>query len=510
MAFRLSREGNYFVVLNTDNDQPDKYPGGIHVDISDNNQDANTVYTLRWHDGDNNRVIAKGVFSDYQDSTGSAYVSNGSLENFLDNNGHYAPSQGTNGTVVDFNDNIKDVFGNPVFVQPQTLFEINHIDSDQNNLEDEITDSGATVTRNVNRSALEMTVTATTGSRAVRQLHGYYSYQPGKAIQCFYTGVPLDTDTGDIRVRIGSFDNASDKSVGVLDGNGVFFQYNETIGDGWSVVIRSFTSGSQVDTKISQANWNQDTADGSKDENNPSGFNLNVTDKTIFYIQYGWLGLAPVVFGIDDPVLGKIVLHKETHTAVSQNMYMSRASLPYRYEIEQLGSTTGGTLSKFCTSIDSLGGHNPTGQGFTADREENTISVNTSRVPIVSVRLKSAFNRRQMIIDGVSLASTTSANVKYMVVLNPVLDAPVWVDVENADSGVEKDITSTSYTGGIQIPPTGYISNNNSQGELKLNTVNRISSDEQGNSDVISLVAVKIGGGGSETVTGAINGSTII
>lgn len=89
MAFKITREGNYFVVRNTDNSQPDKYPGNIHIDISDDNADANTVYTLRWSNGVIDQRIAWGGFSDFLDSNDNPFADNSALETFLDGNANF-------------------------------------------------------------------------------------------------------------------------------------------------------------------------------------------------------------------------------------------------------------------------------------------------------------------------------------------------------------------------------------------------------------------------------------
>lgn len=396
---------------------------------------------------------------------------------------------------IDFVDGLKDVFGRPITVSPKNLVEVDHIDSKNDDLEDELLENGGTTALNINKACVDLSVTATAGSRVVRQLHGYATYQPYNALQCTYTCVPMLTDSTETRFRAGYFDDASDKTTGEISGNGLFFQYNETIGSGWSVVVRSYTSGSQVDKVIEQANWNKDKLDGT----GLSGLTLSADKRIIFFIQFGWLGLAPVRFGVQ---VGNqvVVCHEETHDDVLQDVYMSRGSLPFRYEIENLGSTAN-TLRQICSSIDSIGGYDPSGFPFSAVMDDD-VEVTGALTPMLSLRLKSGFNRRILKIINDSITCTSNGNIKYFFILNGALTGASWSDVD-PDSGVEFDQSATVITGG-SIRYAGGISNNTDSSQDVLESRLRLSSNIQGESDIITIACQNLTGA-SENVYVVIN-----
>lgn len=71
MAFRLSREGNWFYVIDTDTGASRGYPGLVEAELSDNNSDDSTGVTLSYQ----GRTIASGTRTDFQDSGGVTYAS---------------------------------------------------------------------------------------------------------------------------------------------------------------------------------------------------------------------------------------------------------------------------------------------------------------------------------------------------------------------------------------------------------------------------------------------------
>lgn len=105
-----------------------------------------------------------------------------------------------------------------------------------------------------------ITVSATNTHYAVLQSKQYVRYIPGKSQLIFLTGV---------------FAPSADSAV--------------------SVVLRSSTSGTVVDTSVAQASWNIDKMDGT----GPSRILLDPTKAQILFIQAQWLGVGRVIIGFD-------------------------------------------------------------------------------------------------------------------------------------------------------------------------------------------------------------------
>ncbi len=406
--------------------------------------------------------------------------------------------------LFDFVKELKDIFNRETVVEPFNLFEAKNIDSLNPTLFDSILENGATLTLNTNISGALMNVTSSAGSRNIRQKHGYVPYQPGNELRFKFTVTPLNVDDPNYRVRFGAFDDVNDKTVAGSEqhGNGPFWVYNNTVGAGWELGLRSYITGAQVDKIIAQGDWSEDPLDGTGN----SGINIDdPTQGQIFFIEYAWLGRAPVRYGVFDNDKGKVYCHIEKHAGV-KSVYMSRGSLPVRWECENLGS---GAIANYmvqeCISVDSMGGNSPTGIPFHVDDEDNTVSVGGVLEPVISIRLKQLFERRTIEITNVSVLSTSNGNMRWILLLNGTLNNPIWNDASNVESGVEFDVNSTTIAGG-RIIAGGNFANNTDGVSLPLNIEEFISSDIAGNVDIVTVAMQSFGAG--EDVSAAISGFT--
>lgn len=112
---------------------------------------------------------------------------------------------------------------------PYTLFEGDILDDENPLAWQTLTANGGTATYVLNTSSVTLTADGTNGSRVVRQTRRYLPYQPGKSMAILMTGVLCEgTPQANGRTRFGIFDDAADKSVGTLNGNGLFFELNGT------------------------------------------------------------------------------------------------------------------------------------------------------------------------------------------------------------------------------------------------------------------------------------------
>ena len=145
------------------------------------------------------------------------------------------------GQLVTFGGNNLDAFGRLRVSNPLTIFDSKSIMS-KNNLFDESTANGGTVTYTSNKSTVNLNVTEASGSKTIRQSYRVMSYQPGKSLLIFNTFV-MNTQTENLKQKVGLFDA----------NNGIFFQ---DTGTGYQIVRRTYTSGAAVDTEVNQSAWN--------------------------------------------------------------------------------------------------------------------------------------------------------------------------------------------------------------------------------------------------------------
>jgi len=298
----------------------------------------------------------------------------------------------------------------------------------------QMTDGGATIAYVANQQAAQLTVTTAANDTAILQTNTYFRYQAGKAHWLRQTLIQSDSgQTNQVR-RWGLFDQQ----------NGIFWQLSGTT---LSFCQRSFTSGSTVDTCVAQASWNVDKADGT----GRSGLNVDVTKDNIWEVQLQWLGAGKVQGSIDG-----FVVHQFNNPNTLTVPYMTTGTLPVRVEINNTGSSTAANIRYVCTSLESLGGGEPS--PFTTFSASNTsdITVGASEVPLIAIRLKSTYNSKVNRMQVLPLAynifnnGTSSNGIYARVLFNPTVTGGAWTSTDST-SGVEYNITATSFSGGTQI-----------------------------------------------------------
>jgi hypothetical protein len=183
-----------------------------------------------------------------------------------------------NGPLITIGGNNVDAFGRLRVSEPLTIFDSKNIMS-KNNLFDESTANGGTVSYTANKSTVNLNVTEAASSKTIRQSKRVMSYQPGKSLLIFNTFV-MNTLTANLKQKVGLFDA----------NNGIFFTADGTT---LKIVRRTYTSGAAVDTEISQSSWNGDTLNGT----GASGFTLNAAASNILFIDIEWLGVGAVRVG---------------------------------------------------------------------------------------------------------------------------------------------------------------------------------------------------------------------
>lgn len=287
--------------------------------------------------------------------------------------------------------------------------------------------AGAGFTFDSNFSSITLTSGTTSGAWSSYQTKTYWPYFPGKANSLAVTGNFFGGQTNVVK-RIGYFD----------DNNGLFIQLSGTT---LSAVIRSNTSGTPVDTVIPQSSWNIDRLDGT----GPSGYNIDLTKSQIFYIDFQWLGVGKVRFGVQANAK-PIFFHVSYNTNVNPGVYMQRPDLPIRYEIRNLavlGSAP--IMTKICCNLTSEGGEGNYMNSTVQSPLAGTAFAASQLLPLVAVRVKSGFTRgANFRPHEYVVGSTSAANGYVYVCYNPQISGGTWVSITN--SALEYNNTATAIT----------------------------------------------------------------
>lgn len=237
-----------------------------------------------------------------------------------------------------------DAFGKWRVSNPTTLFDSKQIVDSGSFYFDIKTVTGGTVTWNSGSAQSTMKVTATSGSRAIKQTKRIFVYQPGKSQQIICTG-KFDGRVDGIKKSIGSFD----------DNDGYFFQ---TSGSSFGVVLRKTINGVKTDTFISQSSWNLDKMNGT----GPSGNTLDITKAQIYTMDYEWLGVGRIRYGVVQKGVLTYVHEIQNYNSL-ETVYLRNPNLPIRYEIStHKNTTTGSLMTQICSTVISEGGFQNTGK----------------------------------------------------------------------------------------------------------------------------------------------------
>ena len=379
-----------------------------------------------------------------------------------------------------------DAFGRLRVGNPYTLFDSqNRYQKDPQFSEELVT--GGTATYVANESSVDLAVTTSSGSKAVRQSFRVFPYQPGKSLLVLATFV-MNAGKENLRQRVGYFNT----------GNGVFFQVNGTTK---SFVLRTNTSGTPSDARtVDQADWNGDKLDGT----GPSGITLDTTKAQILFMDFEWLGVGSVRCGF--VINGQFILcHTFNNANDIDKVYMTTAILPVRYEIENTGVTaSASTLTQICSSVVSEGGYQQV-SALTWARMTSALSISTTIVPLVSIRLKSTA-LGAVVIPSVYNAIPIGSTLDYEVVLikNPTLTGASFTSLS---TNVEYDTTATALTGGT-IVQQSYTSGSNqgsgtASGGTDYNFDLQLGVSISGTSDIYTLAARTISG--TDDIIGALS-----
>lgn len=350
-----------------------------------------------------------------------------------------------------------DAFGRARMSMPLTLFDSSHRYKD-NNLWSTSNTAGTTYTHSVNEGLVALNLPTTANAEIIRETTKVCSYQPGKSLFVLNTFVP-NAPKANLRQRIGYYGAQ----------NGIYFEIDGTTA---YFVERSYTTGELVETRVAQADWNQDNLLGPSVNipgqglgSCPSNITLDLSKAQIFWMDIEWLGLGSVRCGF--VIDGKLIhCHTFHHANFITSTYITTASLPLRYEIKNTGTTaSNSTLKQVCSTVISEGGYELRGL-----QQAATVPITApvdlptagTYYNIISIRLKASPDRLDAIVILTALSIlgiTNNVNYNWQVRASGTSSGTTWVDA-GMDSAVEYKIGGGAYTGG-RILASGYTSGSN-------------------------------------------------
>lgn len=383
-----------------------------------------------------------------------------------------------------------DAFGRWRTSQPQTIFDSKLLHADNQPLFwDESLESGtmATAGPTAAKPFIDFTSTDEIAGKRTRQTFRRFNYQPGKSQLILMTGV-LELASGiktGCQRRIGLFDND----------NGAFFESDAgTI----NIVTRTNDTGSAVDTQVAQTSWNMDTMDGDDDSANPSGITLDITKAQIFVIDFQWLSIGRVRFGLE--IAGVIFYVHEVLTANIEIIpWCSTPNLPLRYQIITTTSSGVCSMRLICAVVISEGGTDDIGiiRHQSMQGTHTTAATENTLYALLGFRLKTTHL-------GVTIKFLTTAIqihtanelAEWILIFNPtVADTFTYGAITNSALEVAQGVTANTVTGGTPIDG-GYVESSQKGGgtAAELDSALELGAAIDGTRDEVVLCIRPIGG----------------
>jgi len=346
-----------------------------------------------------------------------------------------------------------DAFGRLRISTPLTLFDSSH----------RFADNGLWVTANTagnssfsfveNQSTVDMTVGTTANAEVIRETTKVFSYQPGKSLLIMNT-FAMEPPKANVRQRVGYFGTS----------NGIYLENDGTTN---YLVLRSNTSSTVTETRVSQSNWNIDKFDGTGYSSQSGGLEhsggLDVSKTNIFWMDIEWLGVGDVRCGfvVDGKMVPAHIFHNDNRNTVP---YMTTATLPLRMEIKNTGVTaSNSTLSQICSTVISEGGYQLYGSQQAVQTPITTpVDLPTAGTfyPVVSIRLKTTRLDAIVILTALSILGISNAYYNWQVRAGAnTSGGGTWVSAGD-NSAVEYKIDGGSVTGG-RVLASGFTGSTN-------------------------------------------------
>lgn len=333
-----------------------------------------------------------------------------------------------------------DAFGRARVSQVTTQFDAKQLHDNLRLFIDEET-IGTGAAAHSTKEARSQLTTAATSDVVILQTKQRFNYQSGKSQLVFMTFDNFQAETN-ITKRIGYF-SSSTSTPFTADLDGLFL---ESDGD---VSINIYKSGTLTE-QTDQSSWNIDPLDGSGE----SGITVDWQDSQILIIDFEWLGVGRVRWGL--VIDGLIVyFHESNHANSTSGVYMSSPNQPLRWELRQSGAGSG-TFNVICSSVNSEGSLNKLGKILSENLGTTHVNANSTsnKYALLGLRLQTAKVDTLVDLINYSILSTTSDDQLIEVWLNPTVAGTfTFNSVTNSSVQVAKGAAdgSNTVTGGTLL-----------------------------------------------------------
>lgn len=338
-----------------------------------------------------------------------------------------------------FHGSAVDAFGRARFSQPFTLFDSTNIYETNEKWSYANTGATANVGYSVNESTVTLNVGTASGDEVVRETKRVFSYQPGKSLLTMNTFV-LNPAKENLRQRVGYFTTQ----------NGIYLELD---GTDVYLVKRNYASGSIVETRVAQADWNGDTLNGNADTST-SGLVLDLTKSQILWQDFEWLGVGTARCGF--VINGQLIIAHKFHNAnIYDTVYMTSPNLPIRYEITNTGTTAStSTLKQICSTAISEGGYEARAVLNSIGGAISGVTVGTDWTNLATIRLDPNTLNAVIVPSGFDVLNISNSDFEYGLFFN-VTPGSAW-SWTNATTRVEYSLQAITFTGGRRIA-SGYL-----------------------------------------------------
>lgn len=375
-----------------------------------------------------------------------------------------------------------DAFGRLRTSEPFTLFDSVHR-YELNKKWDTATAGSGTITFIESESSVNLTISTANTDSVIRQTYRRFTYQPGKSLLVMNT-FAMGPEQANTTMRVGYYGA----------NNGVYLERADST---VNLVLRSNSSGTIVETRVPQTDWNTDRFDGSGvaySVNSNHSTSLDVTKTQIFWLDIEWLGVGDVRCGFVVDGL-PIVAHVFHHDNLATGAYMTTACLPLRYEVFNTGTASSNAFMKqICSTVISEGGYQSRSEPHHAGQHINQLKdLQTAGTwyPITSIRL--APGREESVVKPINIelvgSNNTSAFYKYRIIKNGTLANTSWTT--HSANTVQYDLMANTITGGIELDG-GYFSTALKGGSISIGSLEDFSltlgTSLNNTSDIITVV----------------------
>lgn len=198
--------------------------------------------------------------------------------------------------------------------------------------------SGGSIGYEASESLMLLATDTTATSLSRRTTNRYHFYMPGIGMS-----VAMSVAIGD------SGKAGNTRAWGMFDSeNGLRW---ELVNSELNVCIRSSTSGGVVHRRVPRSSWNGDRLDGT----GQSGYDIDITHRNLYWIEFAWLGVGVVRFGVFGSRGERIICHTFANTnSGGSSPYSQSGSMPLAVESENTATTSSGSEIRWiCGALTS-------------------------------------------------------------------------------------------------------------------------------------------------------------